>query len=282
MVGILFIGIIFIGCGENKTDEVDSSGAPTLPPQYSIVPDFGDLEDTRSAAGAAGFSERDLDFAPMADGPCVIDNYLHASAQVGIWNLILRVTLAVPVWSFAEAFNHTPQQQEDGSWVWTYSAHIPSPNGVLHTAELHGEIIDARVYWEMYITKEGFYEDFLWYSGESDWLATEGTWTLRKSPDDDVDWLGIEWNRTPSDGTWQVSYTNIEPGGSENGGYIEYGITTDVDYDAYYNIYVKSADNLVEIQANRSSNTGRVKNANHFGDDDWHYWDESHCDDDSQ
>ena len=65
----------------------------------------------------------------------------------------------------------------------------------------------------MYISKEGFFEDFLWYTGESDFWATEGTWTLRKGPDQDVDLLLIEWSRNPSEGTGQVKYTNIAEGG---------------------------------------------------------------------
>ena len=72
-----------------------------------------------------------------------------------------------------------------------------------------------------------------------------------------------------------IKYTNIEPGGAENGGYIFYGKTTDTTYDAYYHIYNKGQDNLTEIEWNLTSKAGRIKDEKHYSDTDWHYWDEN-------
>lgn len=287
LVGVMVMALLATACGgsdsSDESDDGDIEGAPTLPPVYTLVPDFGDFANAEAASAStddagvnvqlASFAAADSDsVSPAAD---VIDNYLHAAGHVGFWNLVIVVGLAVPVWSFTESFNHDPVEQDDGSWIWSYSAHI---GGVLHTAELQGAFVDNEVHWDMYITKEGHYEDFNWYSGVCNLPATEGYWIIQEGPNKRHDLLRIDWERNPSEGTWNVKYTNIKEGGAENGGYIHYGVTTDEPYDAFYDIYNKGQDNLVEIEANRTTEEGRVKNERHFGDDEWHYWDSSHSD----
>ena len=61
----------------------------------------------------------------------------------------------------------------------------------------------------MVIAKQGFFEDFLWYSGISNLPATEGTWTIKKSYEENYDWIGITWSREIANGTWQVQYMNV-------------------------------------------------------------------------
>jgi len=263
---LLILALLAVGCEQSDSDEegngTDTSGAPTVPPEYSLVPSFGDLAGSDTAEASAATD--------------LIDNYVHARWHVGFWNTVIVVGLAVPVWAFGESFHHDPEEQDDGSWVWSYSAHVPSPNGILHTAELNGSYVDNESHWEMYITKEGHYEDFNWYSGVANLPATEGYWILKEGPTDPHDLLQIDWDRDTSAGTWQVKYTNIKEGATENGGYINYGVTSDETYDAFYDIYNKGQDNLVEIETNRTTKAGRVKNPKHFGDEEWHYWDSSH------
>ena len=271
------------GCGDSNTPGGgDGDDAPTVPPAYTLVPDFGDLggEESGGAYTAETLPDPAIqkqpaagsDVAPRAD--CLMDNFAHASFQVGLWNLALTATLAVPVGSFAEAFQHEPVRQDDGSWVWSYSATVL---GVLYTAELHGAFVDEEVHWDMFITKQGFFEDFLWYSGVSNLPATAGTWTIRKSPEEDYDWIGIDWSREASNETWQVQYMNVHEADDDFGGYIHYGVTSGEPYNAFYDIYYGAQGNLVQIDANRTSHAGRVSNPAHFNDEDWHYWDANHC-----
>ena len=44
-------------------------------------------------------------------------------------------------------------------------------------------------------------------------------------------------------------------------------------YQAFYDIYNKGQDNLIEIEMNTNTQEGRVRNLQHFGNEDWHYWD---------
>jgi hypothetical protein len=125
----------------------------------------------------------------------------------------------------------------------------------------------------MYISKETEYTDFLWYSGWSNDPASEGTWTLNDHPGNPSPVIGIVWHRNLQDNTGDIKYTNIVPGGQENGGYIFHGTTTDTTYNAFYNIYNKGKDNLILINWNCTTLAGQVSDSLHFGDSAWHCWD---------
>ncbi|MEK6617052.1 MAG: hypothetical protein AABZ32_13275, partial [Bacteroidota bacterium] len=86
--------------------------------------------------------------------------------------------------------------------------------------------------------------------------------------------LQIDWTKNAT-GTCDIRYTNVIPGGAENGGYINYGIVSDPKYDAFYDIYNKGQNNLTNIKWNRSSKAGRVKDQKKFGDALWHCWNTS-------
>ena len=236
--------------------------------------------DTGKIVQLAGFSiDGDDIYSSGQYAPGDQSNWVFAAGNVFIWSALVLIGSAVPVASFAASFNHTPQQQPDLSWRWSYNVWV----GVkLYTAELHGEFIDdyngtdAGVRWEMYISLDGEYTDFLWYYGESKLPATEGFWVLKDNPTDDNDLIQIDWERNLVDDTYSIQYTNILPGGPENGGYISFEATTDVTYDRHYDIYNKGQDNLTEIEWNSTTQEGRVKDVNHFGNDDWYCWDSNH------
>jgi disulfide oxidoreductase YuzD len=278
---VLTLGLT--GCGDNDpdTDGDDGDDAPVVPPAYTLVPDFTDMGGQSGASLDEAWVTDAIRRLPDAENDgvsiqasCPTDNYTHAAIQVGFWNSALFLTLAVPTLSFAEALHHDPVQRDDGSWVWSYSVTI---GNILYTAELHGEFVDDEVHWAMYITKQGSYEDFLWYSGTSNLPATAGTWTLKKSHAENYDWIGIEWSRSIANQTWQVQYMNIHEDDDNEGGFIEYGVIDDDTYDAFYDVYNAVADNLVEIDSNRTSKAGRVRNEVFFEDTEWHHWDGNHC-----
>jgi len=283
---LIFAAVLMLtitGCGENDTDGDDDDDAPTIPPAYTLAPDFSSMGGNRTGTAVvdpvAPAEALKLPQAekgnPAIQVSCSVDNYTHAAGHVLFWNTALWVTLAVPSWSFVEAFNHDPVQQDDGSWIWSYDVNVLN---VIYTAELHGAFVDGEVQWHMYITKQGEYVDFLWYRGTSNLPATEGTWILKKSYVEQDDWIGIEWSRSIANQTWQVQYMNILAGDPNEGGLIEYGISDNDTYDAFYDIYNAVADTWVNIEANSTTTAGRVMNETHFGDDQWLLWDGDHCD----
>ena len=242
----------------------DDAAPPDIPPASTFVMDFSDFDGEEAPKLAVDWA----DPATMQAGPG--GNWTWAATNVGVWNLIVMVGLAVPVTAFLESFNHVPAQEADGSWVWSYEVNV---GGVMHTAELHALAVAGDIEWDMFISKEGFYTDFNWFSGVSNLIGTEGTWTLNKGPDDPGPLVGIDWHRNPANETGDIRYTNIVPDGPENGGYIFHGITIDPPFDAFYEIYNQGRDNLTEIEWNRTTKDGQIRDPWHFDDDDWHCWD---------
>lgn len=261
-----------------------AAGPPELPPPPSFLIDLGIFEksaaDSSAVPSDAGLQRAAFPSRRGAEslfGPAALGDYANwnfAAFQVGFWTLIITVGMAVPVAAFTAAFHNIPLQQADGSWVWSYSVRVA---GSVYSARLRGQYIPQGVRWEMFISQEGGVTDFLWYYGESDLPATGGFWILYDKPEHPVELIRIDWHQNIADGSSDIKYTNIEPGGHENGGYIFHRISPkDAPYDAYADIYNKGHDNHTYIEWNRATQEGRVKDLKHFGDSDWHCWNGQH------
>ena len=264
---LLGAAVWLAGCGEDST-EPETAEPPEIPPASTFVLDTAAFPDTSSAGPNCAATPIEAAVAREARA-LSYQNWGWAALNVAVWNTVITVMLAVPAASFVESFNHEPEQQPDGSWVWAYDFSIVQ---VQYSAELHGALDATGVQWDMYISREGEYTDFHWYSGHSDYLVTEGWWALNKDPDDPEPFISIEWHRAQDGSTGDIKYTNVEPGSPGNGGYIHYGIVTSL-YDAFYDIYHVEDDNHTDIEWGRATWEGRVKDPAHFGDDEWHYWD---------
>jgi hypothetical protein len=250
---LLVLAIVVLtvpGCG-------DVSGAPTIPPEETFIIPLEDFPDSETN-GLITFGTGNQ------------SNWFYAAGIVYTRGLMLLATLTVPVAAFRASFYHTPVQQDDGSWLWSYSVNI---GNATYTAKLHGQFIVEGVHWAMNISKEGEYEDFLWYYGEHNLPATEGFWILKQSPAVPTDLLQIDWSRNISAGTYAIKYTNIVPAGDENGSYIDVQYTKGTPYDYICTLYKKSTGNYTYIDWSSTTGEGRVKDSNDFGDDDWHCWD---------
>lgn len=257
---VLLILVLVPGCG-------DVSGAPIIPPIETFLIPFDTFTGDASSSSVS-LSEQCPPASALTGNQST--NWDYAALTVGFWGAIVVVGLAVPVAAFRASFQHTPVQQPDGSWIWSYSVSI---GGSVYSAELHGQFITEGVHWDMRISKEGGYQDFLWYYGEHKLPATEGFWILKQSPTVPNDLLQIDWSRNISAGTYNITYTNIVPDGPENGGYIDFQYTDGIPYDYICDIYNKGADNHTYIEYSSSTEGGRIKDLNYFSDNDWHCWD---------
>jgi hypothetical protein len=242
ILGLAIFGVSIIGCEKDKKD------APELPPESAFVMNFGDFQYNQKAT---------LTYA----------NWSAAALNVGVWNTVLYVTLGVPVATFVEAINHEPVRVDNDTWKWSYTVMV---NAVTYTAELYADVLDANVNWEMYISQEGGFSNFLWYKGTCDILRTHGTWTLYFGPVKNSEFLDIEWNHDWETSTGNIRYTNVMSSSEGIGDYIYAGITTDTPYNSFYDIYDSSKDNLVEINYNTVSKEGSIKY-----DGIWHCWNSS-------
>jgi len=264
-VSLTIAAIIIVGCSKNESTE--PGGEPQeIPPISSFLLDFNDFPLSSTETLSANGTMKSL-------GILSHDNWGWAALNVVVWQTLVTVGMVVPVAAFLESFNHEPEQQPDGAWVWTY--HFTIPGGIQHTALLHADVDNLGIRWDMYISKQNEYTDFLCYAGSCDLLVTEGTWTVNRHPENPSPWIGIEWHRNPQDNTADIKYTNIIPNGPENGGFIFYGTITDATYDAFYDIYNIGQDNHTDIRWNRTTLSGKVMDQNYFADDAWHCWDEN-------
>jgi len=249
---LLFV-VLFI-FGSLTLSSCKKGSAPELPPESAFILTPMDSSAQKSLA---------LD--------TVYANY--AAGTVGVWSFILSVGLAVPVKAYQVALEQTPRYEKE-KWVWEYTFGL----GINKTyiVQLYGQVVDSTVNWEMHISLSGNFDDFVWYTGTHNLDGTIGQWTIYKSPTEDYEFLRIDWTRNPEDNTGTLKYTNIVPDGPENGGYIYYGNDQDGDFDVFYDIYNKGADNLIEIDYNSQYHNGRVRNEVFFGDANWRCWDESY------
>lgn len=254
--GVLILSLAFIGSGCQKEDK---EKAPQLPPESAFAMVFSDFEHQKDMLANETYVNRSV-----------------AVLHVAFWSTTVFLQMAIPAATFKGAFNHEPEFQENGSWLWSYSVNVSQTT---FTARLYGKVTGNQVHWEMYISKTGIaaFTDFLWFTGVSNIGATEGSWTLYNSPGNPVPFVDIVWYNN-SDGTKGITYTNIVPDGPENGGYITYEITGNNPYDASYTIFRKSMDNLVEINWNRETKAGQIRDPYHFSDNEFHCWNESGAD----
>ena len=254
------LSILAVNCKKDKINE----DPPQLPPKTSMVMDFSD------------FSSATIDYTKNIDSTSYA-NHNWAGLNVGVWNLILTVRLAIPVASFYEAFNHQYVEEGDNLWSWSYSFVAQNTN---HTAKLTAMYIESnqKIQWDMFITKDNVYSNFHWYTGYSAISGLEGNWTLNESNIKPTPLLSIDWHRNTSTGSSDIKYTNVAPGGIENGGYIYYAVSPGASLDATYDIFNKGENNLINIQWNKNSKNGRIKDAKHYLNPDWHCWDSSFLD----
>lgn len=252
LLGIAF-SVALSGCKKDKEEEAPDQ--PELPPENAFVNDFSGFGEEQARSNEA---------------------YGFAALNVAVWNTLLYINLAIPVAAWHQVRLVEPEwDSELEAWVWTKTF---SEGSESYTAELQGAINGGQVNWKMYLSREGGFQDFLWYEGTAELDITHGTWTLNRSPQDPQEYIGIEWNNTIDSELDDIKYSNIIPGDAGNGGYIYYGVTADADYEVFYDIYGIADDRLIEIRYNRTTTAGKVKDDVKFGDEAFHCWDEHHED----
>ena len=187
-----------VGCSEDS-DEGDMekltiSGAPPLPPDESMTVDL------------SLFDEKVLG-SPVAAPVLSSKHYMTAAtAAAGISSAVVA-SISLPAALFRSAKGGEPEQQNDGSWLWTFSQQIES---FTFTARLTGTTEGNTTVWSMKVSSDmPIYpvEDFEWYTGTTVETNTLGSWQLydvstpkQRNPTVKVDWsvavLKLEANLT--------------------------------------------------------------------------------------
>jgi len=266
-LAIVLMAGLFFGC--KKTD---NQTAPILPPASSMTIDFSNFNTQKSAT-----------IENQVNGVAVGDrSNLNAVATIaGVWNLILGVTLVVPVSSFKLAVNSTPVNLGNNTWEWTYNFNVV---GVIYKARLTGLVQTSDVKWEMYISREGIdaIPEWKWIEGTSNLDGKSGQWILNSSMAFPEPMLQIDW-KVVGTGIGNIKYTYIRTTKDDrsvdlfNTSYIEYGLTAS-PLNAFYNVHqntgVANDFNDVNIEWSTTTYNGHIKSNHLFGDGDWRCWNE--------
>lgn len=235
------------------TQKEEDPKAPELPPEASMVMNYNAFSEADTAA-TKGYA-----------------NWGYSALNVLVWNTVLTVNLVVPVAAFYESFNHQPSYLGEFEWLWSYTVQVGAQE---YQASLYGQIVNTNVEWKMYISKTGQYDNFLWYEGVVNSQNTQANWTMYRSPTNPEEFLTISYLDDVGNGVESLRYTKVEELVGTQASYIEYGNITEATHDRYYTIFLQDQDKLTEIEWNSVYSYGRVKDEIHFGDVDWHCWDE--------
>ena len=255
---LLSVSVILMVSNCQKDEDKDDP--PELPPVASLLMDFSDFDNSSDTITKRKSIE-------------TYRNWGHSFATVAFWNVLSTWTIALPVLAYAEAFDQSPVYLGENSWQWAYEITISQTQYSIKL--ISKRISNEEFTMKMLVTKSGDqgYEDFKWFEGTIRYDRTSASWTLYENPGTPNEVVSIDWEMDWEADTYTIKYTYIRPGTVENGSYIEHGVTGDSPYDAYYT--VSTLSNTVEIEWDKTSKAGRVKDPLKFGDNDWHCWDEN-------
>ncbi len=242
---LLIPAIVFIGCEKDKEDKLE------LPPESAFLIDLSPFTDQQKSTAE-----------PI---PGTRANFAIAAGTVTFWNVIIAGVVAIPAFAYVKAFEYEPVRVTNDKWKWGYSVSVL---GNTYTAELFGEVVGAEVEWEMYVSQQGGFSEFLMFDGKCNVQRTEGYWRLYENPLAPAEFLRIDWIYNWEEQTGSVKYTYTKAGEETNGNYIEYGKTTDTDYDTYYYLYSKPEEKYFKIKYNTATHEGRIEY-----EGNWYCWD---------
>lgn len=266
---LAFLLVFTTSC--EKSNDTPDTDALELPPYETMAIDFGDFGDDSASGKQQNLQAYDK--APNG-------NWVYSRLVVGVWNTALFTSLAVPVASFKAAFAHEAEFLGDETWQWTYTVDGFSSE---YTARLTGQLVGDGVEWNMYITKAGVnpFEEFLWFSGESDLSGNSGNWILNQSPERPNAMLRIDWERSNEEVasiryTWVRELNENEETDTFRDSYLQYGLQ-EGDLDAYFDAHVFDINMEdfvdVRIEWSRTDFNGRVRAPHVYEDEEWHCWD---------
>lgn len=249
----VMVSLIFstVSCDKENVDD-----RPVLPPAESLFMDFSDF-DNGPAQGKAIVA--------------TYDNFLHAFTNLVFWNGLITIKMAPPVAAYSNILmmSGNPEYLGDNRWRWTKEFTF---NQVNYVAILTGERLNNEEFsMEMKIALSDLPDQgVIWFDGIIRYDHTHAEWNLYSNDVAHVKVIEVEWNKDYETGISDLKYTYVETGSEENGSYIMYGLIPEADYDAFYTISLSST--TINIEWDRETKAGRVKDEQEWGNSDWHCW----------
>jgi hypothetical protein len=188
---IALASVSLVGCFEDIDGDEDYVEAPPLPPEESMNIDMSIF----------------IDYEPLAGS-----NFKNAAVRMVAINTSVAAILAAPAAVFAAAISTVPKQQQDGSWLWSYTTTVL---GNRYEANLTSRTEMNKNIWSMRVTStapELQLDNFEWYIGESSRTNTSGSWTFFdiKTPDERNQVGTVDWRvATVTIGFPNVTYPEL-------------------------------------------------------------------------
>ena len=157
---LLVGGMLWVqSCEQDASEDNTPQTAPELPPQESFLMPMPFAEYDQ--IDTSGFVS-DGELQPRS-GPATYRNWFYSGFNLVAWNVAVSLNLALPVASFAEAFNHNPTPLGDGVYAWTYAFDFLDRT---YTATLTGQFINENeIEWIMRMSQSNGFTDVVWYEG---------------------------------------------------------------------------------------------------------------------
>jgi len=253
LLTLSFLLACFTGCGEDTGEDDDEDGigeAPPLPPDESMAVDLSEFGGDKLAS-------------PGLNAPSTQLNYLVATTTVALVSTAVVAGLAVPVALFTAAKNTTPVEQDDGSWLWSYSETVGLRT---FTANLTGKTEGDKTVWSMKVSNNAILaplDNFEWYTGTSTEDNTSGSWQFydATTPDQANTTIAIEWEvgiglkGVKS----ELTFTNNKADSPHVGDVLRYSVENEMASMSYDNA---DEDTTAIIEWNLETSAGSITAAN--------------------
>ena len=201
--------MILTGC--NSTDPlqpVDEDSPPVLPPVSTMKLDYSLFELVTPSESSV------LNKTPgpelLAEYPTKL-NFINAVVRVLFVELVVYTSLEPPVAAFVVALHSVPQQQPDGSWLWTY---IFVDGDIEYSIYLTGKDAGNHNEWNMRVSStdpEMLLDHFLWFEGEAKKDASSGYWQFYEPVESApaVYLANLDVNATPGEQSVRIDWENL-------------------------------------------------------------------------
>lgn len=223
----LVLAMSVVACSQDD----DSPSQPAAENEPPALPPSDAMEVDLAAFGALG-----TDAAKVKEEPSPSDssNYLVAKGTAIAVSTAVLVGLAPAVVSFAGAFLVAPEQQEDGSFLWSYEAAYEE---FVLELELTGKKEGSEAVWALRVSSDDTdppLADFLWYEGRCGIVPVEGYWQFYDptQPDDEVPFVRLDWIRESAVDR-EAAFLVNRPGGTAEGDRLAYrqdGLAALIEY----------------------------------------------------
>ncbi|MGM0464389.1 MAG: hypothetical protein ACQEQW_07005 [Bacteroidota bacterium] len=250
LIMLTAIMLMNTSCDRENQDE-----KPELPPVESLVMDFSDFDSRPDQQ--KGIVE-------------TYNNFVYSYLNVVFWSSLSSGSIALPVAAYTQLLDQDADYLGDNIWQWEYNFTWDESE---YTATLTAQRLNNEEFsMEMVIALSAASESgFKWFEGIVRYDHTAASWDVYKYNDmDPVKMLEVDWTKDYEAETSSLTYVYVEPGKEETGSSITMGKDASLDYNAWYTITLSTG--TIEIQWDTATKEGRVRNPDHFEDNNWHCW----------